>query len=209
MDMEEYIGVPTSLMMDPGDKTDVQAIRFAVNRIRNTGFQAIELAPAQFKAFAGRDAEIFLVNAFGEEDRADLRAILKPFRTVTVHGSNIIIHVPEGGEKVKEELCKFAYLELMRFARDIGARLVSFHSLQPPKGGILTNEEMIRYHVEFGKFAAQYAQQWDLFAGFELATNYKFFLENRIMSRIGSQRFGLLFDLGHVALYFARINGYY
>jgi sugar phosphate isomerase/epimerase len=203
MDMEEYIGVPTSLMMDPGDKTELQAIKFAVNRIRNAGFQAIELAPAQFKAVAGRNAEIFLENAFGERDRTDLREILKPFRTVTVHGSNIIIHVPEGGEKVKEELWR-PYLELMRFARDIGARLVTFHSLQPTKGRSLTNEEMIRCHIEFGKVAAEYAQQWDLFAGFELATNYKFFLENRIMSRIGSQRFGFLFDLGHVALHFAQ-----
>lgn len=201
--MEEYIGVPTALMMDPDDKTEVQAIKFAVNRIRDAGFKAIELAPAQFKPVSGRNAEIFLENAFGEEERRGLREILKPFRIVTVHGSNIIIHVPEGEEKKKEELWR-PYLELMRFARDVGARLVTFHSLQSPKGGNLTNEELIHCHVEFGKLAAEYAQRWDLFAGFELATNFKFFLENGIISRIGSRRFGFLFDLGHVALHFAK-----
>ena len=201
--MEEYVGVPTSLMMDPGDRTEVEAIKFAVNRIGNAGFKAIELAPAQFKAVVGRNAEIFLEDAYGEEDRKGLKEILKTFRIVTVHGSNIIIHVPGTGEKEKGELWR-PYLELMRFARDIGAHLVTFHSLQPSEGGSLNKEEMIRYHIEFGQLAAEYGQQWDLFVGFELATNFKFFLENQIMGRIGRQRFGFLFDLGHVALHFAK-----
>jgi hypothetical protein len=37
-----------------------------------------------------------------------------------------------------------------------------------------------------------------------LATHYHFFLENRIIGRIGSPRFGILLDLGHVALHFPR-----
>ncbi len=201
--MEENIGVPTSLMMDRGDRTEAQAITFAVNRIRDAGFKTVEIAPGQFRTVAGKNAEAFLKSAFGEEDRRGLRDLLKPFHTVTVHGSGIIIHVPGGREEGKEELWA-PYLELMRFARDIGARLVTFHSLQPPKGGSLDQEQMARYHIQFGKVAVEYAQKWALLAGYELATQYQFFLENAIIDRIGSPRFGLLLDLGHVALHFSR-----
>jgi sugar phosphate isomerase/epimerase len=201
--MEENIGVPTSLMVDPGDRTEAQAIRFAVNRIRDAGFKTVEIAPGQFRSAAGKNAETFLKNAFGERDRRDLRDLLKPFRTVTVHGSGIIIHVPGGTEEAKEE--RWApHLELMRFAHDIGARLVTFHSLQPPQGGSLKQEELARYHIEFGILAAHYAQKWDLLVGFELATQYQFFLENRIIDHIASPRFGILLDLGHLALHFSR-----
>ncbi len=61
--MEEYIGVPTSLMMDAGGRTEAQAIQFAVNRIRDAGFKAVEIAPGQFKNVAGKNAETFLKNA--------------------------------------------------------------------------------------------------------------------------------------------------
>ncbi len=54
MDMEGSVGVPTSLMMDPGDRTEVEAIKFAVNRIRNTGFEAIDFAPGR-SALHGRN----------------------------------------------------------------------------------------------------------------------------------------------------------
>jgi sugar phosphate isomerase/epimerase len=201
--MEEFIGVPTSLMMDPGDKTDAQAILSAVKSIQNSGFKTVEIAPGQFRSVAGKNAEAFLKSAFGEEDRRELKDLLRSFRTITVHGSGLIIHVPGGREGGKGELWA-PYLELMRFARDIGARLVTFHSLQPPEGGSLNPEEMARYHVEFGRVAARYAQECDLLAGFELATHYRFFLENRIIERIGSQRFGILLDLGHVALHFSQ-----
>jgi sugar phosphate isomerase/epimerase len=201
--IEESIGVPTSLMMDPGDRTDAQAIKLAVTHIRDAGFKTVEVAPGQFRSVAGKNAEAFLKNAFSVEDRRDLRELLKSFRTVTVHGSGIIIHIP--GEKGNGKEGQWApYLELMRFARDIGARLVTFHSLQPAEGGSLDQEVMAHDHVEFGKFAAEYAQEWDLLAGFELATTYPFFLAHRIIGRIGSQRFGILLDLGHAALHFSQ-----
>ncbi len=199
--MEDRFGVPTSLMALQGDRTEAQAIRFAVNAIRNAGFKAIEISPGQFRSVAGNAAEFFLKSAFPEKDRRDLRALLAGLHTVTVHGSNIILRVPGGGKEVKEETWN-PYLELMRFARDIGAQLVTFHSLQPPEGGSLNEEEMARRHVEFGKVAAEYAEKWDLRAGFELATHYRFFLNHGIIERIGSPRFGILLDLGHLALHF-------
>ncbi len=205
MDSKENIqnrfGVPTSLMLVQGDRTEAQAIRFAVNGIRSAGFKAIEISPGQFRSVAGSAAEVFLKDAFREGDRKNLGADLEPFHTVTVHGSNIIIRVPGGGEEAKEETWR-PYLELMSFGRDIGAELVTFHPLQAPEGVSLKEEEMALRHIEFGRIAAEYAEKWDLLAGFELATQYRFFLNNGIIERIGSKRFGILLDLGHLALHF-------
>ena len=199
--MEEYMGVQTLLMKERGSQTDARAIASAVNRVKDSGFKAIEVTPAQFNSLAGREAAIFLENTFTVEERRNLKDLLKAFRVITVHGSNITINVQAKGGKKNEDLWR-PYLELMRFAHDIGAHIVTFHSLKPAEGARLTDEEMIDYHVEFGKLAARYAQEWDLLAGFELATDYKFFMKNEIVKRIGSPRFGFLFDVGHVALHF-------
>lgn len=199
--MEEYMGVQTLLMRERDGQMDAQAIALAVNEIKNSGFKAIEIVPAQFQAVTGKEAAIFLEKTFDEKERGNLRDLLKGFSVITVHGSNIVLRVPPQEDKENEDLWR-PYLELMRFAHDIGAHLVTFHSLPPAEGGKVTDEEMADYHIAFGKLAAEYAQKWNLHAGFELATRYKFFLENKIINRIGSRRFGCLFDLGHIALYF-------
>jgi sugar phosphate isomerase/epimerase len=202
MNLEERIGVQTLLLAEKGGQTDAEAIALAVKQIGDAGFKAIEIVPAQFTPGEGRAAAAFLERAFTAEERKNLRNLLKPFRMVTVHGSNIIVGVPPGRGETRDDLWR-PYLELMRFGRDIGARMVTFHSFQTAEGAGLGTEEMIGLYAEFGTLAAKYAEEWDLLAGFELATNYQFFLENKIIERIGSRRFGSLFDLGHVAIHFA------
>jgi sugar phosphate isomerase/epimerase len=201
MNREERIGVQTLLLAEKDGRTDPEAIAFAAKQIGDAGFKAIEIVPAQFTPVEGREAAAFLERAFDAGERGNLRNLLKPFRAVTVHGSNIIVRVPPGGDEKRDDLWR-PYLELMQFARDIGAQVVTFHSFQPAEGTSPKAEEMIDYHAEFGKLAAKHAEEWDLLAGFELATEYKFFVENKIIERIGSPRFGSLFDLGHVALHF-------
>ena len=201
MNMEEYMGVQTLLMKERGSQTDSRAIASAVKQVKDSGFKAIEVTPAQFNSVAGKEAFIFLENTFPAMERRKLKDLLKAFDVVTVHGTNITINVQSKGDKKNEDLWR-PYLELMRFAHDIGAHIVTFHSLKPAEGARVSEEEMTDYHVEFGKLAARYAQEWDLLAGFELATNYRFFIKNEIINRIGSAKFGFLFDVGHVALYF-------
>ena len=203
MNLEERIGVQTLLLAEKGGRTDAEAIASAVKQIGDAGFRAIEIVPAQFTVVEGREAAAFLERAFTTEERRDLRNLLKPFRTVTVHGSNIIVRVPPRIAEKRDDLWR-PYLELMRFACDIGAQVVTFHSFQAAEGTTLETEELIELYTGFGRTAGKYAGEWNLLAGFELATNYKFFVENKIIDRIGSRRFGLLFDLGHVALHFSR-----
>jgi sugar phosphate isomerase/epimerase len=202
MTLEERLGVQTLLLSEKGGRRDARAIASAVKQIGDAGFKAIEIVPAQFHVVEGREAAAFLERAFDAEERRNLKNLLKSFRAVTVHGSNMIVRVPPGRDEKRDDLWR-PYLELMRFARDVGAQVVTFHSFQPAAGSGLTTEEMIGYYTEFGTLAAKYAEECGLLAGFELATNYDFFLENKIIERSGSQRFGYLFDLGHVALHFA------
>ncbi len=199
--MEELMGVQTLLMRERDGRTQAQAIALAAEQIKNAGFKTIEIVPAQFQSVAGKEAAQFLEKTFDEKERRNLRDLLKSFSVVTVHSSNIVLRVPPRQGQENEDLW-LPYLELMRFAHDIGAHLVTFHSLQPAEGAGITDEEMADYHIAFGKLAARYAQNWNFNAGFELATRYKFFLENNILQRIGSPRFGSLVDLGHIALYF-------
>ena len=202
MNLEDRIGVQTLLLGEKGGRTDAEAIASAVKQIGDAGFKAIEIVPAQFTSVEGRVAAPFLERAFGVDERRNLRNLLKPFRAVTVHGSNIIVRVPPGRDEKREDLWG-PYLALMRFARDIGAQVVTFHSFQAAEGTSLKKGEMIELYTEFGVLAAKAAEEWGLLAGFELATNYDFFLENKIIEGIGSHKFGYLFDLGHVALHFA------
>ncbi|MBU1209025.1 MAG: sugar phosphate isomerase/epimerase [Proteobacteria bacterium] len=206
MNWEALIGVPTTLMMEGGSESEAKAIPSIVDQIRKSGFQTIEIVPAQFHPLTERDAALFLETTFGERERKKLREPLKPFQVVTVHGSNIAIEVAECSAGREEDPWR-PYIELMRFARDIGARIVTFHKIRRQEKADLSDGEMAEYHIKFGKLAAGYAQEWNLIAGFELANDIKFFRENEIINRIGSERFGLLLDIGHIALQFAESPG--
>jgi hypothetical protein len=74
MNMEEYMGVQTLLMKERGSQTDARAIVSAVSRVKDSGFKAIEVTPAQFKSVAGKEAAIFLENSFPEEERRTLKS---------------------------------------------------------------------------------------------------------------------------------------
>jgi sugar phosphate isomerase/epimerase len=196
---QDRMGVQTLMLEDRGDQSDFEALCRAIRGIQDAGFKTIELVPAQFGVHIGRDASSFLRSAFGSQERQQLRKILEPFHMITVHGSNVVIQIQRGEGRAEEERWD-PYVELLRFGRDIGAGLVTFHSFQPDPGKKPSEEEMAEAHIRFGKVAAEYSEKWNLLSGYEFATTHAFFLKNRIVSAIGSQRFGFLVDVGHLAL---------
>lgn len=129
MDYEESIGIPTTLMMEGGGESEVRAIPYIVQKSGEFGFKSIEIVPAQFHPFEGREAAGFLNTTFGAWERNQLKKILEPYSFVEVHGTNNIIKVPGRTAGDEKELF-LPYIELMRFARDIGARLVTFHEIR-------------------------------------------------------------------------------
>lgn len=128
--------------------------------------------------------------------------MLSPFRVVTVHSSSYWVTKIRCGV-TKEDLWQ-PYLELMRFARDIGAQIVSFHPLQRSEGAAISNNDMFVYNLEFGKKAVECAEDWNLVVAFEnMPQNGGWSLleaVNEIVAEVGSERFSLLFDVGHAVL---------
>lgn len=100
-----------------------------VDLVQRTGFKTIEIVPAQFSdGVIGNDAITYLKTIWGEKEKKELKEKLKPFRFVTVHGTQIWVAVGHDVVGKKEETWG-AYIELMRFARDIGSHIVTFHPL--------------------------------------------------------------------------------
>ncbi len=196
---QERMGVQTLMLEDRGDQSDFDALCKAIRGIQEAGFKTIEMVPAQFGAHIGRDASSFLRSAFGSRERQQLRKILEPFSMITVHGSNLVIQIRHQEGRAEEELWD-PYVELLRFGRDIGAGLVTFHSFQPDAEKKPTEQEMAEAHIRFGKVAAEYSEKWNLLSGYELATTQAFFMKNKIVAAVGSRRFGFLIDVGHLAL---------
>jgi sugar phosphate isomerase/epimerase len=196
---KDRMGVQTLMLEDRGDQSDFEALCRAIRGIQDAGFKTIELVPAQFGVHIGRDASSFLRSAFGSQERQQLRKILEPFHMITVHGSNVVIQIRHREGRAEEELWD-PYVELLRFGRDIGAGLVTFHSFQPDPEKKPSEEEMAKAHIRFGRVAAEYSEKWNLLSGYELATTQAFFLKHGIVAAVGSQRFGFLVDVGHLAL---------
>jgi len=204
MDLEERVG-PSTLILGEGG---AQAITSMVTSVKEAGFKAIEICPAQFQSVEPLTNYSFLEKLFGEAERRRLREVLRPFHVVTVHGSSYWVTKIRGGDK--EELWR-PYRELMRFAHDINAQIVSFHPLQRSEGADISNDEMFEYNIECGKKAVEYADELNLTAAFEnMPRNGCWSLLtkiNDVIDRIGSERFGFLFDIGHAVLQSGESSG--
>ena len=205
MGVEERIG-PSTLILGEGG---AQAITSMIAQVKEAGFKAIEICPAQFQSVEPLTDPSLLEKLFGEAERRRLREALKPFHVVTVHGSSFWVIKIRGGDK-EEELWK-PYRELMRFAHDIGAQIVSFHPLQRSAGADISNAEMFEYNIEFGKKAVEYADECHLTVAFEnMPRNGCWSLLekiNDVLDKIDSERFGFLFDIGHVVLQLGESSG--
>lgn len=204
MDMEERIGPSTLILGEEG----AQAITSMIAQVNEAGFKAIEICPAQFQSVEPLTDPSLLKKLFGEAERRRLREALKPFNVVTVHGSSFWVTKIRGGDK--EERWK-PYRELMRFANDIDAQIVSFHPLQRSDGADISNAEMFEYNIEFGEKAVEYADECHLTVAFEnMPRNGCWSLLtkiNDVIDKIDSERFGFLFDIGHAVLQWGESSG--
>ncbi len=198
MDVEERIG-PSTLILGEGG---AQAITSMIAQVMEAGFKTIEICPAQFQSVDPLTDPSLLKKLFGEAERRRLREALKPFHLVTVHGSSFWVTKLRGG--YKEEDFWEPYRELMRFAQDIGAQIVSFHPFQRSDGADISDDEMFEYNIEFGKKALQYSDEHSLSFAFEnMPGNGCWSLLpkiNDVIDKIDSERFGFLFDVSHAVL---------
>ncbi len=145
----------------------------AIERTLAAGFSAFEFTPI---TYGGPEV-------FSPAEREDLRRQLEAFRLVTVHSSgmgNI------GSEECEErERAQQRYLELVRFAGDVGADVLTVHPGQP-------EAEVRDENVAFGKAMVVAVESAEVALGYEL-------FDARVAREIGSPNFGVLFDIGHAS----------
>lgn len=120
------------------------------------------------------------------------------FDTVTVHGHQRDLNIASHNPGIRRESIR-QYLQCIEFAHAIGARWVTFHPGHYQR--LLSDEQTLRdRNIEFGKRAAEMAEQYDFLIGYEemglvVGNHFEHLLE--VIDKIGSTRFGLNFDIGH------------
>jgi sugar phosphate isomerase/epimerase len=182
-----------------------QAVRSSIHQILEKDFNAIEVCPTQFQQLDPLNNPQFLTSVFNDEIRKQLKELLSSFHYVSVHGSSFwVTKIPQN---IDPSSIWTPYLELMEFASDIGADVVSFHPIQCAStaySDARAEEGLIQINIDFGKRAAAYAHQRNLKAAFENmpGINTWMTLETiiHIIDEINSPQFGVLFDLGHAML---------
>ncbi len=205
IDIADKIGLSTLILEDVG----AEAIRSIVDPVTKAGFKSLEICPSQFYSVDPLMNASLLYSLYSEDERSRLRKTLRRFEVVTVHGSSWwAVKIREG---FKEEVLWQPYLELMRFASDVGAHIVSFHPLQRSPCCCFSDEMMVEYNFKLGTIAAEYADELNLMAAFEnMPSNGSWSSHEslyKMITRIDSENLGLLIDVGHVALQIGESSG--
>jgi sugar phosphate isomerase/epimerase len=168
----EHVGI--SSMSLPGLSLDD-----AVNRVHEGGFRTFEIVPKQY----GHP------QAFDAVQRKQLRDLLRRFDLVTVHSSvfedvdSFSSPTVEDCQKVKQR-----HLDLVEFACDIGALVITFHPCN--KVGFLSTlfGDCSGYLIDFARAGLKLGKSSGLTLGYE-------FFDREIISKIGLASFGELFDI--------------
>ena len=174
--IEDRIGISTLCM--PGIP-----IEEAVVRILRAGFKAIEVVPVKVQQGSNID---YWLEYFDVMKRREMKSLLEAFDTVTVHSSSLGVNICHEDDAERRRAAD-RYNALMEFAADINGQVVTFHS------GRSDNPAMTdKYHIEYGRIAAEYAEANNLVAGYE-------FFSPEVIAQIDSPHFGINFDIGHAA----------
>jgi sugar phosphate isomerase/epimerase len=158
-------------------------IEEAIGRICDAGFRAIEVVPV--KVQRGPNVDEWLAY-FSPARRKQVRSLLRAFETVTVHSSSLGVNICHLDAAERRRAAE-RYDALMTFAVDVGAQTATMHSGNAGDPGLTD-----KYHVAYGRTAAEQAARHRLTAGYE-------FFSPDVIAQIGSPHFGLNFDIGHAA----------
>lgn len=194
--VEERIGVSTLFMPSTGI-----SLWDALDEAYEAGYGSIEIVPCDFQGCNGFPQTVmsvgFNLDRISDKDIDRLAKSVSCFEHRHVHshcrGVNIASRNPGiAAESVRQ------FRQCAELAVKINAKTLTFHpGIPEPEDEIGYDNFIIERNIEFGRKIAGFAEKHDLYAGYE---NLKFpsaeqMLE--ILDAIGSDRFGLQFDLGH------------
>ena len=162
-----------------------------IDTVYEQGFRVFELVPHLY----GGPEQLDLAR------RKRLKGKLSCFDMVTIHTS--VARLQDGrGTNIASSDTSYRrksvehYLEHVRLALDVGAKLSTFHVAH---GDEETSPEQVREtHLAFAQIALEQAADSHLQMGYE-------YFDTKLTEDIGQPQFGILFDIGHAAL---RSEGY-
>ena len=133
--------------------------------------------------------------------RDEIAQACSEFDAVTVHTGGNGLNLAENNSGIRRESVRQCF-QAIEFAQAIGASVMTFHPGQYTKP-VMPRKVAVERNVEFGTRAADLAERYGLQVGFEdmgdgLGNHLEFLAE--IIAGIGSERFGLLFDVGHASM---------
>jgi sugar phosphate isomerase/epimerase len=179
MEFEKQIGISTLSIKN-------LSLTEAVDAAHGAGLKVFEIVP---RLYGGPQQ-------FSPETRAQLREKLACFETVTVHTSGPVLdgNRPANIASLDQSIgqaSRSLYLDHVRLAMDLGAKLVTFH---PGKKDRHASRKSLRdEHEAFARSAL------DLVSGSDLTMGFEYF-DLDAAEAVGKGRFGLLFDIGHAAI---------
>ena len=136
---------------------------------------------------------------FDENQRRKLKEIVAEMPVVTVHGTPYDINVAANNPALREESIR-QYEEAMDLARDIGAKITTYHQGKPTSE-VVSERMMIERHVEFAKRISRRAEEYGIRTGFEnLEKQDDFAYFAKIRQQVDSSNWGHLLDIAQAIM---------
>ena len=201
------VGVSTLWM--PTDQKGGLTLFEALERVKRRGFRTVELVPGRFPRASypnDRTSVGFYPDSVGERFMEKLTEVLTDFNTVTVHSPHMELNIASLNDGIREESLRQFY-QCVDIGKRLGADVVTFHHGGAVNGTNPRLEKIIDYNVQFGREALRRAGDTDIQLGFEILggalADREFELLKETILRIGSDKFGINLDVGHVNI----VNG--
>ena len=197
--MREEIGVSTHFMPNQGE-----GLEKSLDLVQEAGFQILEIVPADFQGNIGYpQTKISIGLSLDEltpEKISRLTEKVSVFSYITIHGSQQDLNIASHNPGIRRESQR-QYLKCVELAKELGAKLATFHPGTCNPQAIIGDEEFVKKcNIEFGLKVCDALEKHDLISGYENLGGMNFQMLEEIIEGINNPRFGLVLDVGHCFL---------
>jgi len=196
MIIENLIGASTHFMPSTYGETLEDAVRL----LEKSDIRAFEIVPVKYQAQIGWPYNIPNVGLWFREmnsrDIARLKDTISVFKIVTIHGQHLDLNIASCNVGIREESIR-QYMECLELARKLDVEIVTFHMGRQTLGFIRSEDEILKYEIEFAEKAIDYARAHGIKVGYETGSVKRL---NIILERFKEREFGVNIDLGHTAM---------
>jgi len=197
LDIESRIGVSTIVLYERPEWDIMRAIE----EVSRAGFRGFEIHLDDFEGCIGDPYFIKFPGVFpracSEGFKRELKDALKVFDTVTLHGTCFEVNVASENPGLRDESVR-QYMEALEFATELNIKTVTFH-MGRPSHILCRPEDVHSRNLDFALRAAAFAAERGMRVGYENGADIKLF--RRMIDEVGSDSFGLLWDMGHAVMH--------